>query len=163
MADQRRPTTRAPGSVEQGISDTASMASKGAGAGAALIDSSRKSPPWKSTLSLRRAGKVFGPLGTGLDLVDGVAGYEADVARGVAPKQAAVANGGRVGAGMAGATAGGMIAGLPGAFVGGLLGELGWNRTSMTIEELRRLAREAAVYNTPRYWLNRRGPPSNLR
>lgn len=163
MVDQRRPTSRAPGSVEQGISDTASIGSKGAGAGAALISPSRNPPLAESALSLGRAGKVFGLLGTGLDLVDGVAGYKADVDRGVAPKQAALKNGGRVGAGMAGAAVGGMAAGPPGAFVGGLLGELGWNRAPMTIEELRRLAREAAVYNTPRYWLNRRGPPSTLR
>lgn len=158
MNDQRRPTTRAPGSVEQDISSTAAVASKTAGVGAALIEPTRL-PFGEAAPALRRAGKFLGPLGTGLDLVDGYAGYQADVARGEEPRRAARDNGVRVGSGMIGAALGGLALGAPGAVVGGVLGE----RMPMTIEELRRLAREAAVYNTPRYWLNRRGPPSTLR
>ncbi len=109
----------------------------------------------------------------------------ADVRRGMKPDEAFVKNYGGAGAEMLGAFTGGALGLAGGAIVGGPVGgvaggaigagvgarvgehsgkgllpayRLGKEQTAKTVEHYRQLARELAVYDTPRFWLNRRGP-----
>lgn len=88
----------------------------------------------------------------------GVGGVLGGAGAGAVSAGAAVPVGGVAG-GVIGAMAGDRIA-EPAAEALLPLYRAGKRYSDITVEELKRVAREASVYNTPRFWLNRRGPPS---
>lgn len=157
MADRRQAISpgliRQAPSIDRKISDTASQASTVTGAGQAAVETATGRP---GRSPLRSAGKLLGPFGYGLDVIDGVTGYRADVKDGVPKRQALTNNGSRVAGGVVGGVIGGALLGPPGALVGsyggGQFGELAPEMVSDTVRMARQLLRKLDAMEDPRYY-----------
>lgn len=148
------------------LSNTASAGSTTMGVGQALLDlgeDAAKAVKAGGKQIAKTAFKSAMPIaGYVLDGVDAISGYNADIARGFTPTQAAVRNGRRVGAGVAGGLVGGLIAGAPGAVVGSLAGPAIAENAGPALRAAKRqtkeVMRELDAMNNPAYWPTRRLP-----